>query len=76
MAQQEFPSLVPPKRESLLDALASQIKTLILPEHTIVGDELPPERELADLMGVSRAVVGEAPKSLEQLGLIEISFSI
>ena len=65
MAQQEFPSLVPPKRESLPDALASQINTLAFPEDTSVDDEVPPERELADLMGVSRAGAGEAPKSLE-----------
>ena len=36
------------------------------------GERLPPERELAETMGVSRVSVREAMKSLEALGLVEI----
>jgi GntR family transcriptional repressor for pyruvate dehydrogenase complex len=72
MDQSILQFLTPPKKERLSNKIASQIKTLIFSENIEVGDKLPPERELADLMGVSRAVVGEALRSLEQSGLIEI----
>lgn len=72
MDQDILQSLIPPKKERLSNKIASQIKTLIISEDIEVGDKLPPERELADLLGVSRAVVGEALRSLEQSGFIEI----
>jgi DNA-binding FadR family transcriptional regulator len=37
-----------------------------------VGDKLPPERDLAKLFKVSRVVVREVLRSLEQSGLVEI----
>ena len=72
MAQQEFPSLVPPKRERLPDAIASQIKTLIFSNNLAEGQKLPSERVLAVQLGVSRVVVRDALRSLELSGLIEI----
>ena len=72
MAEQEFPSLVPPKRERLSDAIASQIKTLIFSNNVEERQKLPSERDLADQLGVSRVVVRDALRSLEQSGLIEI----
>ncbi|MBV1781063.1 FadR family transcriptional regulator [Paeniglutamicibacter sp. ABSL32-1] len=36
------------------------------------GDKLPPERRLAELLGVGRSALREALKSLDLLGLIEI----
>lgn len=72
MDQNILQFLTPPKKERLSNKIASQIKALIFSENIEVGDKLPPERELADLMGVSRAVVGEALRSLEQSGFIEI----
>ncbi|MBN1106909.1 MAG: FadR family transcriptional regulator [Deltaproteobacteria bacterium] len=59
-------------RESLNEKVAAQIKALILSKGIRRGWKLPPERELTSLFGVSRAVVREALKSLEQSGLLEI----
>ncbi len=72
MAEQKFPSLVPPKKERLSDAIASQIKTLIFSNNVEERQKLPSERDLADQLGVSRVVVRDALRSLEQSGLIEI----
>jgi DNA-binding FadR family transcriptional regulator len=36
-----------------------------------VGDKLPPERKLAEELGVNRASLREAIKSLEQMGLVK-----
>jgi len=35
------------------------------------GDQLPPERELAQQFGVSRTAVREAVKALREKGLVE-----
>lgn len=62
----------PPRKEKLHEAIVAQIKTLIHTKKLGVGDRLPSERELAQLFGVSRVVVREALRSLEQSGLIEV----
>lgn len=62
----------PVTRENLNEKIISQIKTLILSKGIRVGEKLPSERELTRYFGVSRAVVREAIKSLEQSGLVEI----
>lgn len=62
----------PVTRENLNEKVVAQIKALILSKGIPVGQRLPPERELAHLFGVSRAVIREALKSLEQSGLVEI----
>ncbi len=72
MIQQIFKSLTPPKKERLPDTIASQIKTLIFSNNVEEGQKLPSERDLADQLEVSRVVVRDALRSLEQSGLIEI----
>ncbi len=62
----------PPKKEKLHEAIVAQIKTLIHTKKLGVGDRLPSERELAQLFNVSRVVVRESLRSLEQSGLIEV----
>ncbi len=62
----------PPKKEKLHEAIVAQIKTLIHTKKLGVGDRLPSERELAQLFTVSRVVVRESLRSLEQSGLIEV----
>jgi DNA-binding FadR family transcriptional regulator len=65
-------SLDPPKKQRLPEMVASQIKRMILSDKIGVGQKLPSERELGEHLGVSRVVVREALRSLEQSGLVEI----
>ena len=48
-----------------------KIKQLIAEGHLKIGDKLPPERELAEAMNVSRHTLREAIKSLESTGLLK-----
>ena len=47
-----------------------QLRELILGGKFAVGDKLPPERELAEQLGVNRGSLREAIKSLELIGLV------
>lgn len=51
---------------------ADQLRRLIESGHFAPGDRLPSERELVELLGMSRNVVRESMSTLEALGLIEI----
>lgn len=53
--------------------LAAQIADELSAGVLKVGDKLPSERELASRLGVSRPVVREVLRSLEERGLIEVS---
>lgn len=57
-------------RERLYDQLFEQIQALILSGQLQPGERLPAERELAQQLGVSRTVIREAFKSLENMGLV------
>src|SRR5688572_5887834 len=50
--------------------IVSQLRELILGGTFAVGDKLPPERELAEQLGVNRGSLREAIKSLEIIGLV------
>ncbi len=56
---------------SVPDNLAVEIEKLILSGQLPVGGRIPPERELAELWGLSRASVRDALKQLALWGLIE-----
>jgi GntR family transcriptional repressor for pyruvate dehydrogenase complex len=56
---------------SVPDNLAVEIEKLILSGQLPVGGRIPPERELAELWGLSRASVRDALKQLALRGLIE-----
>ncbi len=58
------------KRSRLSEDVAKRIQQLIL-EKLTVGDKLPPERELAEMFGVSRSSVRDAVRTLELMGLVE-----
>jgi DNA-binding FadR family transcriptional regulator len=64
--------LSPVKRENLNEKLVQQIKALIFSKGVKPGFKLPSERVLTQQFQVSRAVVRQALKSLEQSGLVEI----
>jgi GntR family transcriptional regulator, transcriptional repressor for pyruvate dehydrogenase complex len=64
--------LTPISRESLKDRIVLQIKNLMFSNEIRVGQRLPAERDLATRFKVSRVVVREALKSLQQSGLVEI----
>jgi len=60
------------KRGRLHEEVVSQIQELIEEHQLRPGDKLPPERELTEGFDVSRTVVREAIRSLEERGLVEV----
>jgi GntR family transcriptional repressor for pyruvate dehydrogenase complex len=61
----------PIRLERVADKVANQLKQAISQGRLKVGDRLPPERELAEKMGVSRPSVREAIQKLEVVGLVQ-----
>lgn len=59
------------KQERLSDAIVRQLESLILEGVLRPGERLPPERELAAQLEVSRPSVREALQRLEAAGLVE-----
>lgn len=72
MDEEILQMLGPAKKERLNEVIVSQIKGLIFSNKVGVGKKLPSERQLAARFNVSRVVVRESLRSLEQSGLIEI----
>lgn len=60
------------KRSTVADTIVEQIKQMILEEKLLPGERLPSERELADMLGVSRPPVREALKALATLKIVDI----
>lgn len=58
------------RRNKVYEEVARQIERLIL-KKLQPGDKLPSERELAEILGVSRGSIRDAIRSLELLGLVE-----
>ncbi|MGH9066108.1 MAG: FadR/GntR family transcriptional regulator [Acidimicrobiales bacterium] len=56
----------------LYEHIVAQIRQLIEDQALKPGDRLPPERDLAQLLGVSRASVREAVKTLEARGHLDV----
>jgi GntR family transcriptional repressor for pyruvate dehydrogenase complex len=52
--------------------LVSQIQAWIADNRVQVGDRLPPERELAARLGVSRATISQALVAMEVAGLVSV----
>jgi len=59
------------EKESLPEKIAERIIKLIQEKHLLPGDRLPPERELAEMMGVSRPILREALRALTVMNIIE-----
>jgi GntR family transcriptional repressor for pyruvate dehydrogenase complex len=60
------------KRGRLHEDLVSQIEELIEQDQLRPGDKLPSENDLAGQFDVSRTVVREAVRALEEKGLVEV----
>src|SRR5215475_9712333 len=54
--------------EETVGRLGQAIKTGVVP----VGERFPNERDVGELLGVSRSTVREAMRALQQAGLIEV----
>ncbi|MDO9436273.1 FadR/GntR family transcriptional regulator [Hydrogenophaga sp.] len=61
-----------PLRKRTFEEVSAQIREQIASGGLREGDKLPPERHLAESLGVSRNTVREALRSLEHAGLIEL----
>lgn len=72
MATQERTFFHPVRRSRLYEDIVRQIQDLIAAEHLQPGNRLPGERELADLLSVSRASVREALRVLDYIGVVEV----
>lgn len=64
--------LDPVEVQSLKEACTVRLEELVLSGEVKIGDRLPPERELAERLGVSRPIVHEALVDLAAKGLISI----
>jgi GntR family transcriptional repressor for pyruvate dehydrogenase complex len=64
-------TLEPVRRSRIYENIVEQIQGLIQEGTLMPGDQLPPERVLAETFQVSRASVREALRALELRGLIE-----
>jgi GntR family transcriptional repressor for pyruvate dehydrogenase complex len=64
--------IAPIKSTRIYEEIVRQIKTMIAEGRLKSGDQLPPERDLAEKFVVSRTSVREALRALESLGLVEI----
>jgi GntR family transcriptional repressor for pyruvate dehydrogenase complex len=63
----------PPVRTARLsDQVADQLQTLITNSSIKPGEKLPSERDLCELLGVSRTVVREAVRALVVKGLLDV----
>jgi GntR family transcriptional repressor for pyruvate dehydrogenase complex len=66
----------PIRRERLYESLAAHISDFIAAQGLVGGDRLPPERQLAAELGVSRATLAQALAALETRGRIEVRHGV
>ena len=64
--------IAPIKSTRIYQEIIRQVKGLIAEGRLKSGDQLPPERELAEKFLVSRTSVREALRALESLGLVQV----
>lgn len=62
----------PIRHEHIRTAVAREIQAYIQEVNLQAGDKLPPERELAESLGVGRSSLREAFRLLEAVGVIEV----
>lgn len=64
--------LRPVTRPRLYEQVVSQIQAWVAENGLEVGDRLPPERELATRLGVSRATISQALVAMEVVGVVSV----
>lgn len=69
-ASQDKPSFIPIKQKRAFEEVCDQIRREVSMGRLRPGDRLPPEREFAEQLGVSRTAVREAMRSLENAGIV------
>ena len=65
------PKLKIKKRQTLADQLYGQVLEQIVSNKLVQGEKLPSENQIATAFGVSRPVVREALRKLQEDGLVE-----
>jgi len=63
-------------KERLVDRVVREVERLIISGELAPGAKLPPEREWAEQMGVSRTVIREASRILAAKGLLETQHGV
>lgn len=64
--------LQPNKTKRIYETIVEQIKNLIVSGNLKPGDKLPSEKELAEILQVSRTSVREALCALDMVGILEV----
>jgi GntR family transcriptional repressor for pyruvate dehydrogenase complex len=64
------------RQNRIFQDVVDQIQSAILDGRLKLGDKLPAERELGEMLGTSRGTLREALRVLEQKGLIEIRLGV
>ena len=72
MIRQEGIRFKPVERTRLSDVAVQQIRDMIFSGQLKPGDQLPPERDLVEQLGVSRSSVREALRTLQGMGLLDV----
>lgn len=77
MGDEEKPrGFVRVQRPRLYEHLAQHISDFIEAQGLVAGDRLPPERQLARELGVSRATLSQALAALETQGRVEVRHGV
>lgn len=66
----------PARQNRIFQDVVEQVQEAIIDGQLKVGDRLPPERELKEMLRTSRGTLREALRVLEQKGLIEIKLGM
>src|SRR3954447_20410582 len=66
------PAMRPVSRPKLYEQIVERIHDHVVEAGLQAGDRLPPERELATRLGVSRATLSQALVALEVVGVVAV----
>jgi len=72
LMQRGISTRAPIRRRKLYEDVAERIEEMIREGRYSAGDQLPPEREIMEELGVGRSAVREAMLSLQKMGLVTV----